>query len=51
MEQAINATLDHWNSFMVTEEATLHLTLTLEGFTPTWKFLPTEEFLSLVNYQ
>jgi len=51
MEQAITATLDHWNSFMVTEEATLHLTLTLEGFTPTWKFLPTEEFLSLVNYQ
>lgn len=51
MEQAVNATLDNWNEFMVTEDATLHLTLTLDGFTPTWKFLCTEDFLSLVNYK
>ena len=51
LEQAITATLDNWNSFMHTEEATLHLSLTLDGFTPTWKFLCTEEFMSLVNYK
>ena len=50
LEQAVTATLDNWNDFMRTEEATLHLTLTLDGFTPTWKFLCTEEFMSLVNY-
>ncbi len=50
MEQAVNATLDNWSDFMVTEYASLHLGLTLDGFTPTWKFLCTEDFLSLVNY-
>ncbi len=51
LEQAVTATLDNWNDFMHTEETTLHLSLTLDGFTPTWKFLCTEEFLSLVNYK
>jgi hypothetical protein len=50
LEQAVTATFDNWDAFMVTENTTLHLTLALDGFTPTWKFLCTEEFLSLVNY-
>lgn len=51
LEQAITDTLDNWDSFLTTEEATLHLTMTLDGFTPTWRLLCTEELLNLVNYK
>ena len=51
LEQAITDTMDNWDSFLSTEEATLHLTMTSDGFTPTWKILCTEEFLNLVNYE
>ena len=51
LEQVITDTLDNWDSFLTTEETTLHLTMTLEGFTPTWKLLCTEEFMDLVNYE
>ena len=51
LEQAVSDTLDNWDSFLTTEESTLHLTMTLDGFTPAWKILCTEEFLNLVNYE
>lgn len=51
LEQAITNVTNDWDSFLVTEDATLHLTLTLDGFTPAWKIVCTEELLDLVNYE
>lgn len=50
MEQTINAVMDNWDSFLYTEDATLHLTLAFDGFYPTWKIICNETLLNLVNY-
>lgn len=50
-EQVIAELLESWDSYLVTEDAELHLTLTLDGFTPAWKIVCTEELLNLVNYE
>ena len=50
MEQTINAVMEDWDSFLYTEDATLHLTLAFDGFYPTWKIICNEALLDLVNY-
>lgn len=45
-QTALDAVLEQWDTFLVTEDATLHLTLTLDG----WKILTEEVLLHLINY-
>lgn len=49
-ELAVASVLSDWDSFLYAENATLHLTLGLDGFTPTWKLVCDEALLGLVNY-
>ena len=48
--QAISAVMDDWDSFLYTEDATLHLTLTFDGTDLAWKIICNEALLDLVNY-
>ncbi len=49
-EAALNAVLDSWEDYMVTETTTLHLTIGLDGYMPTWKIVCNDAFLDMVNY-
>ena len=49
-QAVLDTVLNNWDNYLVTEEATLHLTLALDGIDLTWKIVTDEAFLDLVNY-
>ena len=49
-QATLDAVLAKWEDYLITEEATLHLTLGLDGMNLTWKIVTDEAFLNLVNY-
>lgn len=49
-QDAIDLLLSQWDTYLITQQATIHLMLTLDGITPTWKIMTDQPFLDLVNY-